>query len=154
MDLVTNWFFWLFLVFYAAYFLVEIGLDLLNLKYVDKHRKKIPELFEGIYSPEDYQKSIDYTRSKTEFKITCLVIKSIFIFILIFLGAFGAIDLWLLNIFPLPFVRGIVYSLVILAIFYVFALPQSYYFQFVIEERFGFNRMDVKTFITDQIKSV
>ena len=39
------------------------------------------------------------------------------------------------------------------AVFFVFNIPTSYYYQFVLEERFGFNRMTVKTFVSDLIKT-
>lgn len=154
MDLASNWFFWLFLFFYVAYLTVEIGLDLVNLKYVDRHKQKMPTLFEGVYSKEDYAKSIDYTKAKTHFKIFGLLIKSVFIFALILTGFFGALDTWLGSFIPSSFIRGVTYPFAVLAIFYVFSLPQSYYYQFVIEERFGFNRMDKRTFVLDQFKAI
>src|SRR5579871_4227528 len=154
MELVSNWFFWLFLLFYTAYFMVEVILDILNLRYIDRHKNKIPSLFEGVYSTDDYKKSIEYTTAKTHFKIFGLVVKSILLFGLIIGGFFGALDTWLSTIIANDFARGVVYPFVVLAIFYIVSLPQSYYFQFVIEERFGFNRMDIKTFFVDQMKAI
>lgn len=149
-----NWFFWVFLLFYLAYLVVEVGLDVLNLRFIDKHKNKIPQLFEGVYSQADYQKSIEYTKAKTNFRMFGMVIKTVFIFALIFSGFFGAVDTWLKSFLASDYVRGIAYPFAIGAAFYLFALPQSYYYQFVIEERFGFNRMDMKTFVTDQIKTI
>ena len=37
---------------------------------------------------------------------------------------------------------------------YILAIPFSYYSTFVIEEKFGFNKTDLKTFIIDKIKSL
>jgi STE24 endopeptidase len=154
MDFIANCFFWVFLAFYTAYLVVEIGLDILNLRYIDRHKDIIPHLFLGVYSEEDYKKSIDYTKVKTHFKIYSLIFKTILLFVFIFSSFFGAMDLWLSACIGSSFVRGIVYPLVIFGIFYLFMLPQTYYFQFVIEERFGFNRMDKKTFFVDQIKAI
>src|SRR6516225_6692141 len=92
MALFTNWFFWVFLCFYLAYLIVEIVLDILNIRYAQAHKDHIPPLFAGIYSMSDYQKSIKYSEAKTNFKIFGLVIKTIFIFILIFAGFFGWLD--------------------------------------------------------------
>ncbi len=154
MDVLSNWFFWLFLAFYAAYFFVELILDILNLRYIDQHKHKIPALFEGVYSTDDYRKSIDYTKAKTHFKMFGQVIRTLVSFALIFAGFFGALDGWLLSFLSNDFGRGVVYPFVVLALFYVISLPQSYYYQFVLEERFGFNRMDIKTFFIDQIKAI
>lgn len=149
-----NCFFIVFLLFYLAYLVVEIGLDILNLRHMDKHKHNIPDLFVGIYSEQDYKKSIEYTKAKTHLKIVGLVIKSAFLFALILTGFFGALDMWLAGIIADPFWRGLAYPFAVFAIFYVFGLPQSYYHQFVLEERFGFNRMDIKTFVTDQVKAI
>jgi STE24 endopeptidase len=149
-----NWFFWVFVLFYLAYLAIEIGLDVLNLRHIDKHKNKIPDYFFGVYSEEDYKKSIDYTKAKTNFKIFGLAVKSVFLFVLIVTGFFGALDVWLAGCIHDTFWRGLVYPFVVFGVFYVFGLPQSYYYQFVLEERFGFNRMDVKTFVIDQVKAI
>jgi STE24 endopeptidase len=154
MELFSNWFFWLFLLFYLAYLVVEIGLDFLNLSYIDHHRNRIPPLFDGVYSKDDYKKSMEYTKAKTNFKIATLILKSAFLFVLIGTSFFGAVDVWLSAYIDDVFVRGIVYPFVILGMFYIFNLPQSYYFQFVIEENFGFNRMTSRTFFLDQLKAI
>jgi STE24 endopeptidase len=150
----SNWFFWLFVVFYAAYFIVEIALDILNMRYAQAHKHTIPPLFAGIYSMADYQKSIDYAQAKTNFKIFGLITKTILIFILIFSSFFGWLDQWLAHFIESSFLRGLSYPFMVALVFYLFALPQSYYYQFVLEERFGFNRMDLKTFIGDNIKTL
>lgn len=154
MTLLGNWFFLLFLFFYVAYLVVEIGLDLLNLRHIDQHKSKIPALFQGIYSEADYAKSIEYTKAKTHFKIFGLITKTIVLFAMIFTGFFGLVDTWLQSFIADTFIRGVAYPFVIMAVFYVLGLPESYYYQFVIEERFGFNRMDIKTFVLDQVKSI
>lgn len=154
MTFFANWFFVVFLLFYVAQLVVEIGLDLLNMRHMDEHKSKMPKLFEGIYSSADYAKSIEYTKAKTHFKIFGLVTKTVVLFLMIFTGFFGALDSWLSSFISDSFVRGIAYPFVIMGIFFVLGLPESYYFQFVLEEKFGFNRMDKKTFIMDQVKSI
>jgi STE24 endopeptidase len=153
--MMLNWFFFLFLAFYVAYLIVEIGLDVLNLQYVGRHKNHLPKLFEGIFSKSDYQKSIEYTIAKTNFKIFSLVLKSVLIFVLLATSFFGAVDLWLQGLLPNhPFLSSVLYPFAVGAVFYVFGLPQGYYYQFVLEEKFGFNRMDHKTFFMDQVKTI
>lgn len=154
MEIFGNWFFWLFVVFYLAYLVVEIGLDVLNIAYINAHRHKIPTLFQGIYSMDDYKKSIDYTKAKTHHKILELVLKTILLFTLIFTGFFGWLDQVLAQLIADTFLRGVVYPFVVMGVFYIYGLPLSYYYQFVLEERFGFNRMDKKTFFVDQLKAI
>lgn len=147
-------FFWLFCLAYFLYLFTEIGLDFLNIKYINFHKKKIPDLFKNIFSLDDYKKSIEYTKAKTNFKIFSLVFQTIFLFALIFTQFFGKADLWLKDLLPqMPFLQSLIYPFLIGLIFYLVGLPQSYYHQFVLEDRFGFNRMSKKTFILDQFKA-
>ncbi|MCA9507505.1 MAG: M48 family metallopeptidase [Myxococcales bacterium] len=152
MNIFDNWFFVVFLIFYLAYLLVEIGLDLLNIRHVDQHKSHVPDLFKGIYSETDYKKSIDYTKAKTNFKIFTLILKTAFVFTLILSGFFGHLDTWLSAYFSNTFWRGVIYPFAVGGVFFVFGIPQSYFYQFVLEEKFGFNRMNFKTFVLDQIK--
>lgn len=154
MTFFSNWFFWLFVVFYALYFAVEVVLDMLNIRHIKLHKDKMPALFNGVYSLQDYEKSIDYALAKTDFKIIGLVLKTILLAVLIGSGFFGALDQWLATFISSEFLRGVFYPFFVGLVFYVFGLPQSYYYQFILEERFGFNRMDHKTFVVDQIKTL
>lgn len=154
MYLLNNWFFCLFVVFYFAYLLVEIGLDIINLKYIDKHKNKIPDLFANIYSKDDYQKSIEYTKAKTNFRIFQIFFKTFLLFTLIITGFFEYTDNFISTyLADYSFVSALIYPFVIGGFFTILGIPESYYFQFVIEEKFGFNKMDFKTFIIDTIKS-
>jgi len=150
-----DWFLLVFLFFFASYFLVEIGLDLLNISYVRKHSGYIPELFHGIYSYEDYLKSIKYTEAKTNFRLITLVIQGAFLLLLIFGKFFGRLDILFKEFLPNSlFIRAVLYPFAVALVFYIISFPQKIYFQFVIEEKFGFNRMDKKTFLLDQIKTL
>lgn len=152
MALQTN-FFWIFFSAYLIYLLVEIGLDIVNIKYINSHKNSIPDLFKNTFSLEDYKKSIEYTKAKTNFRIFGLLFQTIFLFALILTSFFGEANLFLGKVIThCPFLHAIAYPFLIGAIFYLISLPQSYYFQFVLEERFGFNRMTKKTFLLDQLK--
>lgn len=149
---VTQCFFLVFVVFYLLYLIVEVGLDFLNLKHIDKNKNSIPKPFDAIYSQDDYKKSIEYHHAKTKFKIVSLLVKTLLLFALIFSSFFGAVDAWLEHFISNSFARGVIYPFVIFGFISLIDLPQSFYYQFVLEEKFGFNRMDIKTFVLDQIK--
>lgn len=155
MNFYSNWFFWLFLFFYAAYLVVEIGLDILNIKHMDKNKNNIPDLFKNVYSQEDYRKSIEYTKAKTFFGIFKHLIMAAILFIFIFTGFFEDVDYGLREILPNhPFLEAVFYPFAVFFVFMLIGMPFAYYFQFVLEEKFGFNRMTKKTFVLDQIKSM
>jgi len=150
-----NWLFWLFAALYIAYSSVEILLDWLNLRHIEGHRGRIPALFEGKISPEDYQKSIAYTRAKTHYGWVKAAFDALLIWTMILGGFFHRFDLWIGQWLPMnSLAHQVAYPFAIGAILYVVHLPFSLYHQFVLEENFGFNRSKLATFVLDQIKGI
>lgn len=151
----THWFFWLFVALYVSHLFVEIGLDVLNLREMKKHQGKLPKLFVETFSEKDYQKSIAYTRSKTHFAWVKAAFDVGLLWFLILSGGFAWMGLWLAKFFPeQTLLYKIAYPLALGALFYVLHLPFSIYHQFVLEEKFGFNRMKPGLFLRDQIKTI
>lgn len=150
-----NWLFWLFAALYLAYFGVEILLDWLNLRHIEANRSRIPALFEGKISPEEYQKSIAYTRAKTHYGWLKAGFDAVLIWIFILGGYFHRLDLWLGQWLPRDTLsHQVAYPLVLGGLLYLAHLPFSLYFQFRLEEKFGFNRMSLGTFALDQLKTL
>ncbi len=148
-------FFWIFVSLYSLHFLVELGLDLLNLRELKKHRSSIPKLFRHTYSFEDYQKSIRYTQSQTYFAWAKGGVEALLLWIMILSGAFSSLAQGLELLWPnASLLTKILYPFCIGGIFYLVGLPFHLFHTFVIEERFGFNRTNLKTFALDQIKTL
>ena len=130
-------------------FLLELVLDLLNLRHT------VPELpsdLDGIYDEEEYRKSQLYKRDNTRFTFLTGSLSMMVILAVFFTGGLGWLD---------RLVDGMVdsYILHVLLFFGILALagdllsvPFALYRTFVIEERYGFNRTTPKTFILDKIK--
>jgi STE24 endopeptidase len=155
MTWIPNWFFWVFVVLYLIHLTLELVLDVVNLKEMDGHADDVPELFSQIFSKEQYQKSIEYTRAKTHFGWVKTGYDVLILWALILSGAFYTLYAWLGNFLPPNSLWHLVaYPFLLGGIFYLFHLPFGIYHQFVLEDRFGFNRTTVKTFILDQIKTL
>ncbi|MCB1214136.1 MAG: M48 family metallopeptidase [Deltaproteobacteria bacterium] len=149
-----NWFFWLFVSLYLAYLIVEFGLDFLNLRYMKQHGAEVPELFKDYFSQSDYEKSQDYTQAKTHFSWVKRSFDVLVFWALLLSGGFEYLQ-ELLTALPVgPFWQSVAYPFALGAFFYFLGLPFNYYQQFVLEERFGFNRMKIGTFVGDQVKSL
>lgn len=124
-------------------------LDYMNLKY---QRTDIPKEVEAFYDKEKYLKSLSYHKDQTKFSFVTAAFSFVLAVAMLWLGGFG----WLDNLLR-PYVQHEI--LLALAFFGVLMLasdllttPFQWYSTFVIEERYGFNRMTVKTFITDKLK--
>lgn len=136
-----------------AGFLLETISDSLNLKNL---ALKIPEEFKDVYDPSHYEKSLAYQAEGTRFEI---LRRSFFLIVLlafIFLGGFNSVDLLarrLAGQLGLGSIgMGVVFLGLLSVLRFLAQLPFSLYDTFVIEERYGFNRTDWKTYVSDVAK--
>jgi STE24 endopeptidase len=125
--------------------------DGLNLRAL---RPELPVEFQGVYDAEDYRKSQDYTRVQTQFKWIASTFLLAATLAFWFAGGFRFLDQiardWALG----TIWTGLVYIGILAAVRGLLSLPFSIYSAFVIEERFGFNRMTPATFVTDILKGL
>jgi STE24 endopeptidase len=68
-------------------------------------------------------------------------------------GGFGWLDSWLREYYSNPMVIGLAFFGILFIVSDVLGLPFQLYGTFVIEQKFGFNKMTVRTFIFDKLKS-
>jgi len=143
----------LFLIIFILSFdyLLNFILSFLNYKSLSN---PVPKELSNIYKESDYQKSQDYNKSIYWFS---LVSSSVTFFILLLVFKYellGKLD-YVLRSFSVE--NEISLSLLFFAsVFFInefLIIPFQLYRNFVIEERFGFNKMTLKTFFLDKIKS-
>ncbi len=132
-------------------FLLDNIADALNLKAL-KHA--IPAALAGIYKPDEYQKSQEYTRSKTRFGFITSTFGLLIILIFWFTGGFNFLDQIVRSWGFGAIVNGLIYIGILVIAYELLTLPFSVYATFVIEERFGFNRTTPRIFITDILKGL
>jgi len=132
-------------------FILSKTLDYLNTK---NWSDKVPEELKDIYNQEKYSKSMDYEKTKYKFgSITWVISFVIMLLVLIFWG-FGWLDnlvRWFTDNYIL---RALYFFGIIIFIQTFIWFFTSYYSVFVIEEKFGFNKMTKKLFFMDTIKSL
>ena len=131
------------------YFLHTLSqfLDLKNLS------TNLPDEFINHYSPEEYARSQKYLRENTRFSYFTSSFDLIIILLVIFLGLFNTIDLWLRDFGFSPIISGLIFFGILFFIQDIISTPFSLYRTFVIEEKFGFNKTTPKTYILDKLKS-
>ena len=155
MSWTPNWFFWIFAVLYFTHLGVELWLDVANLKEMARHSGKVPELFSQSFSEEQYQKSIAYTRAKTHYGWIKAGFDVFVLWFFILSGAFYSLYTWLGNFLQANSLwHQVAYPFLLGGILYLLHLPFAIYHQFVLEDRFGFNRTTPKTFAFDQVKTI
>ena len=125
--------------------------DLLNLRAM---RRDLPEEFRGVYDPQAYRQSQEYTRVRTRFEILTATVSLGVLLAFWFGGGFGFLDQWVRRWGFGPILTGLAYIGTLVLLKGLLSLPFRVYSTFVIEQRFGFNKMTPGTFASDLIKGI
>jgi STE24 endopeptidase len=132
--------------------LMRLYLSHRQINFVTQHRAKVPESFTDSISLEDHQKAADYTTTKVKFGRLPLFYDLILLLIWTLGGGLDWLDNNVIALELSPVLTGIAVILIFTFISSMLDLPFSIYSTFVIEEKFGFNRTTIKTFLSDMIK--
>jgi len=142
----------LFLTMLVVSTLMRIYLSHRQLKFVAQHRTAVPESFADKITLEDHQKAADYTSTKVKFGRLPMFYEIALLVIWTLGGGLEWLDQNIITLELSPILTGITVILVFTFISSILDLPFSLYNTFVIEEKFGFNRTTIKTFIVDMVK--
>jgi STE24 endopeptidase len=141
----------LVLSFVVAIYLIETISDLLNLKNISSD---IPQEFEGFFDKEKYSKAQRYLKDNTKFAIYSSTFTLILQVAFILIGGFNYVNSLAVSLGFGAVITGLLFAGILYLICEIVDLPFSAYSTFVIEEKFGFNKMNIKTFISDFLKSL
>jgi len=140
------------LILILARAIAELWLSRLNQRYVREHANEVPPSFREMVDEPTYHRSVDYTLGKSRFGEVVTLFDAALLIILLFSGvlpwAFGKLaaafgsSVWAMAGFL--FATGVALSIV--------SLPFTWYAQFKLEDRFGFNTTTVKTWVLDRLK--
>lgn len=147
----TNTFSLVFLLALALMVLIRRKLADRQIAYVLAHRTALPEQFAGRIELAAHQKAADYTVAQTRFSRITLAFEVVLLLCLTFAGG-----LQFLHEALSARLDGLAYGVaMIFAVMFISGavdLPLSLYKQFVIEAKYGFNRMTIKLFVVDLVK--
>lgn len=113
---------------------------------------ELPQEFRGVLDAAKYRKSQDYARANMRFSDKAEALQLVLVLAFILLGGFNIVDGLARSFGFGPVGTGLVFFAILWAVGEAVGLPLSAWRTFVIEERFGFNRTTVKTFLLDRIK--
>ncbi|HEY8101685.1 MAG TPA: M48 family metallopeptidase [Burkholderiaceae bacterium] len=144
----------LFVGFLAITVIVRFWLGSRHIRHIQAFRGAVPAQFAEKIPLAAHQKAADYTIAKTKLSLVMLLVNTAVLIAFTLLGG-----LQLLSVTLVKFTgTGMTYQIALLVAFGVISgiidLPFEYYSQFVLEEKFGFNKMTLGLFITDMVKSV
>jgi STE24 endopeptidase len=136
--------------------LTRLWLASRQLNYVMARRDAVPSDFSGQIALDSHQKAADYTQAKTRLGILNILLESALLLALTLGGGIQSLaDLWLEWLpawLDSELWRGVALILSVLLISALIELPLGWYRTFVIDARFGFNKMTLGLFLTDLLK--
>jgi STE24 endopeptidase len=126
-----------------------------HIRYVTANRNAVPRGFADSVALPAHQKAADYTAAKTRLGIVDALVSVVVLLAFTLGGGLQALfDLWARVFDPAGYAHGIALILSVGAITGAIDLPLAIYRTFVIEARFGFNRMTLRLFVADLAKSI
>ena len=145
-----------FSVLFVVFLLLTLGLRYWlarrHIRHVLRHRNQVPAEFAARIPLSAHQKAADYTVAKTRFGLWAALWNTFVLTGFTLLGGLQALSTALLHATG----PGMVHQILLIVAFAIVSgaldLPFSYYRQFVLEERFGFNKMTVGLWIADAVK--
>jgi len=144
-----NTIFFLILIIPITGFLVELYLDHLN---STMWSDTLPVRLKGICDAEEYRKTQLYQKDNKRLSFWTSSLNLTIILIMIVAGGFTSVD----NLARTFSMNAVIIALVFFGIIGfvsdIINIPFSWYDTFVIEKKYGFNTMTIRTFITDHIK--
>lgn len=133
----------------VASFCIDKVLDHLNAKHFND---PVPEELKDVYDKEEYNKSQSYKKENYRFGLIISTISLLATLAFFFFDGFAYVDNLARSFSENTISITLVFFGIILLASDILSTPFSYYQTFVIEEKYGFNKTTLKTFILDKLK--
>ncbi len=146
-DIILN----IFIVLVIFNFLFTTVLEYLN----DKNWKdNIPDEFKDFYDAESYIKAKNYKISRGKLSAVSSSLSFVFTLAMLYFFGFGLLSELANSFSDSVILQSSAFFMILYLFNFVIGIPFSYYSTFEIEEKYGFNKTDLKTFILDKLKGL
>ncbi len=132
-------------------FSINVLTDFLNLGNINNY---VPGEFKSFYDEKKYKKSQEYLKECTIFDLKVSAFNFVLILLFWFLKGFPFVDSIVRSWHFGPVTSGLLYSGFLLLLKGLISLPFNIYSTFVIEQKFGFNKITPALFFIDLVKTV
>jgi len=142
-----------FITLLIATTLVRIWLASRHITHVQANRNQVPTAFVENIALDAHQKAADYSTAKTKLVINESVVQALLLAALTLGGGLQWIDDVWRNWLPTQeIIRGALVICSAMLVSSLIDLPFEYYKTFVVDEKFGFNKMTPAMFFSDLVK--
>jgi len=149
----------IFIATLALTTLAKLWLARRHMSHIAEHRTAVPEAFNEKVRLDDHQKAADYTSAKTRFDMLGTLFDAAMLLAFTLGGGIqfisgivsaGTGEGW----FSTSISQGGLTIVAVLILYSLLEAPFSIYRTFVIEARFGFNKMTFKMYLQDALKGI
>ncbi|MFB0937650.1 MAG: M48 family metallopeptidase [Urechidicola sp.] len=141
--------FYIIILILIINFIIDKIIGNLNAKHFDD---VLPIEVADVYEEKEYSKSQSYNKINFKFGTVTSLFSIVLTLLFFFLNGFEFVDLIARSFSSNPIVIALLFFGIIMIASDVLTTPFSYYKTFVIEEKFGFNKVTKKLFWMDKIK--
>ncbi len=142
------------IIFYVVILAFRYWLLSLNLAYLKAHGQSIPPEFSDVIDPERLRKITTYTVENSRAGIVESLFGNVIMFFFLFGGFLGIYDRWISSLSGSLIIEGLFFFLFLLYAETFLDIPFSLYKNFKIENKYGFNTMTFRLWLTDFIKTI
>jgi STE24 endopeptidase len=143
-----------FIFFIVLKGLIEAWLESRNKNFILQNRAAVPDKFKEVVSLEEHQKAADYSVTKINTSQVFHWVGLAILLVWTLGGGLNFIERWATSYNQGPIIHGLIFFCAFMFISLLLSLPQTLYSTFVVEEKFGFNKMTPKLFIIDMFKGL
>ncbi|TCL65308.1 STE24 endopeptidase [Hydrogenispora ethanolica] len=143
----------LFLGLFGLKILIKLVLNLLNLIHLKRKAGQIPGPIAGLVDHSQLRRIDSYNADKMCFQTIVFLADTLLLLGFLFTPLYAGYTGWVQSL-PWPgLAKGLLFFLLINWTLWALELPFSFYFHFVIESRYGFNKYSPGEWWTDNLKS-
>ena len=132
---------------------LKLNLNFRQAKSIKNNINSIPEGFINYITLADHQKAANYNLEKLKLNNIENIVSSIVLLLFTLGGGIQLINNYLINLNQYPISQGVSVIICFSIINSIISLPFAVYSTFFIEQKYGFNNMNIKLFIVDIIKN-
>ncbi|ADQ78802.1 Ste24 endopeptidase [Paludibacter propionicigenes WB4] len=141
--------FTIIIVILIADFMLERYLAFLNIK---QSGKELPLLLRDIYDTEKYAKQQEYFRTNSRFGMLTSSFSFVIILLMLIFNGFAWVDGLVQQQVQSPIWTPVLFFGILYFANDILSIPFDLYDTFVIEQKFGFNKVTPKLFVLDKLK--
>jgi STE24 endopeptidase len=144
----------IFIAALALTTLAKLWLGRRHLAHIAAHRAAVPEAFREKIQLGDHQKAAEYISARTRFDLLGTLFDAALLLVFTLGGGIQFIAGLCNNWFSSPLTQGMATLVAVLIISSLLEAPFNLYRTFVIEARFGFNKMTFALYLLDALKGL